>query len=57
VLGYENTFVIQLYEFAKAIAQDKKAVPGFDVGVKVAQILDAVDLSIERRAWVDVKSL
>ncbi len=57
VLGYENTFVAQMYEFAKAIANDYKAAPGFDAGVKVAQIMDAVDLSIERRAWVDVKSL
>ena len=57
VLGYENTFVAQMYEFAKAIAHDEDAAPGFDAGVKVAQIMDAVDLSIERRAWVDVKSL
>jgi predicted dehydrogenase len=57
VLGYENTFVAQMYEFAKAIANDEDAAPGFDAGVKVAQIMDAVDLSIKRRAWVDVKSL
>jgi len=57
VLGYENTFVAQLYEFAKAIAKDTVAIPGFDVGVKVAQIMDAVELSIEKKAWVDVKSL
>jgi predicted dehydrogenase len=57
VLGYENTFVAQMYEFAKAIVDDYKAVPGFDAGVKVAQIMDAVELSIQRRAWVDVASL
>lgn len=57
VLGYGNTFVAELYEFAKAIAQDTVASPGFDDGVKVAQILDAVDLSVQRKAWVDVTSL
>lgn len=57
VIGYEHTFVHEMVEFTRAIAQDTAAVPGFEAGVKVAQVMDAVDLSIDRRAWVDVDSL
>jgi predicted dehydrogenase len=57
VLGYEHTFVHEMYEFAKSIVENKKALPGFEAGVAVAQVMDAVDLSIDRKAWVDVNSL
>lgn len=57
VLGYEHTFVHEMYEFTKAAAEDGKASPGFEAGVAVAQVMDAVDLSVERKAWVDVGSL
>ncbi|MDD3243801.1 MAG: Gfo/Idh/MocA family oxidoreductase [Eubacteriales bacterium] len=57
VLGYDATFVHELYEFTQAIANDTKAKPGFEDGVAVAQVLDAVDLSIARKAWVDVNTI
>ncbi len=57
VIGYEHTFVHELYEFAQCIAQDRPCSPGFEDGVRCCQILDAVDLSIARRAWVDVASV
>ncbi len=57
VLGYEHTFVHEMHEFVCAIVDDTTASPGFDAGVSVAQVMDAVDLSIERRAWVDVSEL
>jgi predicted dehydrogenase len=57
VLGYEHTFVHEMYEFAQSISRGTKAVPGFEAGVAAAQVMDAVDLSIERKAWVDVASL
>ncbi len=57
VIGYEHTFVHELYEFVQSIAQDKNCMPDFDDGVKCSQVLEAVDLSIERRAWVDVDSI
>lgn len=57
VIGYEHTFVHELYEFTEAIANDKKATPDFMDGVKCSQVLEAVDLSIERKQWVDVDSL
>jgi predicted dehydrogenase len=57
VLGYEHTFVHEMVSFVQAITRGEDAVPGFEAGVAAAQVMDAVDLSIERRAWVDVASL
>lgn len=57
VIGYEHTFVHELYEFIEAIAKDKPTSPDFSDGVKCSQILEAVDLSIEERQWVKVDSL
>lgn len=57
VLGYEHTFVHEMVSFVQAITKGEDAVPGFEAGVAAAQVMDAVDLSIERRAWVDVATL
>lgn len=57
VIGYEHTFVHELFEFVESIAQDKKSTPDFNDGVKCSQILEAVDLSITERQWIDVDNL
>ena len=57
ILGYDTSFVHEMYEFVESIANDKPTNPGFEDGVKCCQILEAVDLSIERRTWVKVSSI
>jgi predicted dehydrogenase len=57
IIGYEHTFVHEMHSFIEAIAQDKPATPDFNDGVKCAQILDAVDLSVAEKMWVDVASV
>lgn len=57
VIGYEHTFVHELYEFVEAIANDRQPYPDFNDGVKCSQILEAVDLSIAERQWIEVDSL
>ncbi len=57
VIGYEHTFVHEMYEFVQAIARDTAASPSFADGVKCSQVLEAVELSAARRAMVDVNSL
>jgi predicted dehydrogenase len=57
VLGYEHTFVHEMAAFVQTITASQDAVPGFEAGVAAAQVMDAVDLSIQRRAWVEVSSL
>ena len=57
VIGFPETFVHELYEFAQCIAQGRPCLPDFADGVKCAQVMEAVDRSIDRRAWVDVDTL
>jgi predicted dehydrogenase len=55
--GYEHTIVHEIYEFVQSVVNNNPANPDFIDGLKCTQIMEAVDLSIERRAWVNVNSL
>lgn len=57
VIGYEHTFVHEFYEFIEAIAKNTPTSPDFVDGVKCSQVLEAVDLSIEKGHWIEVDSL
>lgn len=61
IIGYEHTFVHELYEFTEAIANGSTArsaiLPDFNDGVKCCQILDAVDVSISHRNWISVDEI
>lgn len=57
VIGYEHTFVHEMYEFVESIAKDRKPVPDFSDGVKCSQVLEAVDKSIDEKQWINVDSL
>ncbi len=57
VIGYEHTFVHEMYEFVQAIANDTATCPDFSDGVKCSQIIEAVEVSNQRKAIVDVNSL
>lgn len=54
IIGYDETFVHEIYEFIQSVANDRPCAPDFYDGMKVAQILEAVDRSIVNRAWVKV---
>lgn len=54
IIGYEHTFVHQLYEFLEAIANDGATTPDFYDGLKCCQVLDAVEKSSENRIWQEV---
>ena len=60
VIGYEHTFVHELYEFTESVANNKplnNICPDFSDGVKCSQVIEAVELSCERKAMVEVDSL
>ncbi|MBR3999345.1 MAG: Gfo/Idh/MocA family oxidoreductase [Clostridia bacterium] len=57
VIGYEHTFVHEFYEFMQAIANDKPTMPNFADGVECSRVIEAVELSAQRRAVVDIASL
>lgn len=56
-LGYEHTFTHAFVEFLTAIQENRQPVPNFSDGVKCQQVLEAVELSVKERKWVDVSSL
>jgi len=57
VIGYEHTFVHEMYEFVQAIANDTATTPNFADGVECSRVIEAVELSSQRRAMVDIASL
>lgn len=57
VIGFPETFVHELYEFVECIANDRPCSPSFEDGVAVARIMDAAELSSQRRAWVNISEI
>ncbi len=57
VIGYEHTFVHEMYEFVQAIANARPASPDFEDGMQCSRILEAVDKSIEERQWIRLDSM
>lgn len=56
-IGYEHTFTHAFVELMAAFQEDRQPVPNFKDGVKCQQVLEAVDLSITERQWIEVSSL
>ena len=56
-IGYEHTFTHAFVELLDALQEDRQPVPNFKDGVKCQQVLEAVDLSIDERQWIQVSSL
>ncbi|SDY21239.1 Predicted dehydrogenase [Evansella caseinilytica] len=56
-IGYEHTFIHEVVELMEAIREDRQPAPNFKDGVKCQQVLEAVDLSIAERRWVQVSDL
>ncbi|MBN1624862.1 MAG: Gfo/Idh/MocA family oxidoreductase [Clostridia bacterium] len=54
IIGYEHTFVHEMFEFVQSIANDRAATPDFEDGYKCCRILDAVDTSIKDGQWINV---
>ncbi|MFO7612641.1 MAG: Gfo/Idh/MocA family oxidoreductase [Clostridia bacterium] len=54
IIGYEHTFVHEMYEFVQAIAGGSNASPDFKDGYECCRILDAIDISAAEREWVNV---
>jgi predicted dehydrogenase len=54
IIGYEHSFVHIVYEFVQHLTSDNPFAPTFHDGVRCQEVLEAVDLSIERGAWVSV---
>ena len=53
-IGYEHTFVHQVYDFIKGIETGKPAQPDFREAQRTGRILDAVLQSAKEQKWVQV---
>ena len=54
IIGYEHTFVHEVYDLICAIAKEDDCSPDFRDGLAVQYALEAVDRSIESGTWEDV---
>jgi predicted dehydrogenase len=54
IMGYEHSFVHIAYEYIQHVLTGSPFAPTFLDGVRCQEVLEAVDLSIERGAWVSV---
>jgi predicted dehydrogenase len=54
VIGWEHLFVHENYEFLSAVAEGEEFHPSFQDGLRVQEILEAVDESDDRGEWVSV---
>ncbi len=54
IIGYEHTFVHEVYELMQSIAEDRMPTPDFMDGVRCQEVMEAVDRSIEKKGWVKV---
>lgn len=54
IIGYEHTFIHQVYELTQAIASGKQVSPNFEDGLECQMVLDAVKRSIPNEGWVYV---
>ncbi|MDY7221201.1 Gfo/Idh/MocA family protein [Halalkalibacterium halodurans] len=56
-IGYEHTFIHEIAELMESLQEGRQPVPNFKDGVKCQQVLEAVDLSIAKREWIQVSDL
>jgi predicted dehydrogenase len=54
LIGYEHTFIATLADFLESLHSGSEFHPGFDDALAVHKVLDAVERSAARRAWVAV---
>ena len=53
-IGYADSFVIEVAEFLRSIAENTKFHPDFEDGVKSQEVLEAVEKSVKTRSWTDI---
>jgi len=54
IIGYEHTFIHQVYNLMQALARNKMPSPNFEDGVKCQAVLHAVEQSAKEHAWMKV---
>lgn len=55
IIGWEHSFIHQIYEFVEAVANDTPVTPDFVDGVKCQAVLEAVEQSANASKWMQVE--
>jgi len=54
IIGWGDTFVHLVYDFMKALDEDRFPTPNFADGVECQRVLEAVEKSVKEERWVEV---
>ena len=54
IIGYEHSFTHTVYDFLRAIAEQKLPTPSFEDGYKNQRVLDAIERSAQDGKWVKI---
>lgn len=54
IIGWEHTFIHVVYDFMKALDEDRIPSPNFADGVECQRVLEAVEKSVEEQRWIEV---
>jgi len=57
IIGYEHTFIHEIYDLLQAIAKDEMPSPDFEDGVRCQAVLEAVERSIVEERWVRIEEM
>lgn len=55
IIGWEHTFIHEVYDFCEAVATGGEVYPDFIDGLQCQAVLDAVERSVETKAWAKVQ--
>ncbi len=56
IIGWGDTFVHLVYDFMKALDEDRMPTPNFADGVECQRVLEAVEKSVKEERWIDVEA-
>jgi len=54
IIGWEHTFIHEVGDLLTAIGKDQPIAPNFQDGLRNQQVLDAMQMAAEKKAWVEV---
>jgi len=54
IIGYEHSFTHTVYDFLRAIAEQKLPAPSFEDGYKNQRVLDAIEQSAREGKWMKI---
>jgi predicted dehydrogenase len=57
IIGYEHSFVHEVYELLNSLANGSMPVPNFEDGVRCQEVLEAVERSARSRRWIKISSV